>query len=174
MKETNPGTVAKPTKTSCLLGKLIPCVMRGAGADDLVMINSRPMLCSRPRHASMKNNLGFPTKEGTSHIWQSDGSVNMKRETYFSSRDDLSDKGFNVPGLGAVLVLEKVVCCAMAAHFVRSFLCQLLLQKLTGQDYLLKKILVIFSKQLLAIPHICHFLYTTAFVRPVKSPPKSA
>ena len=22
------------------------------------------------------------------------------------------------------------------------------------------------------IPHICHFLYTTAFVRPVKSPPK--
>ena len=68
MKETNPGTVAKPTKTSCLLGKLIPWVRGARGAEDLVMSNSLPMLCSRPLQASMKNNLGFPTSEGTSHI----------------------------------------------------------------------------------------------------------
>merc|ERR550519_792526 len=38
------------------------------GAEDLVMSSSLPMLCSRPLQASMKNNLGFPTSEGTSHI----------------------------------------------------------------------------------------------------------
>ena len=40
VKETNPGTVAKPTKTSCLFGKLIPWLRGARGADDLVMINS--------------------------------------------------------------------------------------------------------------------------------------
>ena len=45
----------------------------------------------------------------------------MKRETYFLSRDHLSDKGLNVPGLVAVLVLEKVICCAVTGIFCKNF-----------------------------------------------------
>ena len=40
----------------------------------------------------------------------------MKRDISILLRDHLSDKGLNVPSLVAVLVLEKVVCCAMAGH----------------------------------------------------------
>ena len=45
----------------------------------------------------------------------------MKRETYFLSRDHLGDEGLDVPGLVAVLVLEKVVCCAVAGKFCKNF-----------------------------------------------------
>ena len=68
VKDTKPGTVANPTNTSCLLGRLMPWE-RGAGAEDLVII-SRPMLCSFPLHASMKNSFGFPTSVSTSHSWR--------------------------------------------------------------------------------------------------------
>ena len=37
------------------------------------------------------------------------------------SRDHLSDERLNVPGLVAVLVLEKVVCCAVAGNFCENF-----------------------------------------------------
>ena len=72
------------------------------------------MLCSRPRHASMKKSLGFPTSDGTSHIWQNDISGKIKGMIF--SWKNLGDKRLDVPGLGSVLVLEEVVRGAVAAQ----------------------------------------------------------
>lgn len=59
VKDTNPGTVAKPTNMSCLLGKVMPEL--GCVADALLMMGWLK-LCSLPLQASMKNNFGLPTK----------------------------------------------------------------------------------------------------------------
>ena len=72
------------------------------------------MLCSRPRHASMKKSLGFPTSDGTSHIWQDNSSAKIKGIIF--SWKNLGDKRLDVPGLGTVLVLEEVVRGAVAAQ----------------------------------------------------------
>ena len=72
------------------------------------------MLCSRPRHASMKKSLGFPTSDGTSHIWQNDISAKIKGIIF--SWKNLGDKRLDVPGLGTVLVLQEVVRGAVAAQ----------------------------------------------------------
>ena len=65
VKETKPGTVANPTKTSCLLGSEIPDTEGGRGAD-LVISGVIRVLESRPRHASMKKSFGLPSRDLTS------------------------------------------------------------------------------------------------------------
>ena len=62
----------------------------------------------------MKKSLGFPTSDGTSHIWQNDISAKIKGIIF--SWKNLGDKRLDVPGLGTVLVLEEVVRCAVAAQ----------------------------------------------------------
>ena len=58
VKDTNPGTVANPTNTSCLLGKDIP-ICWGSGPDLVIITLVRLLSC--PLHASMKNNFGLPS-----------------------------------------------------------------------------------------------------------------
>ena len=65
VKETKPGTVAKPTKTSCLLGSEIP-ETEGGREPDLVIRGVIRLLESRPRQASMKKSFGLPSRDRTS------------------------------------------------------------------------------------------------------------
>ena len=79
VRDTKPGTVANPTNTSCLLqwrddtlalhclplylGREIPQGAAGLPAFAIWV----EKLFSLPRHASMKNSLGLPTRSWTSH-----------------------------------------------------------------------------------------------------------
>ena len=65
VKDTKPGTVAKPTKTSCLLGSEIPDTEGGREPDLVISVVIR-LLESRPRQASMKKSFGLPSRDRTS------------------------------------------------------------------------------------------------------------
>jgi len=91
VRDTNPGTVAKPTKTSCLLGKEIPQGAAGLFALDICVVK----LFSFPLHASMKKSFGLPTKSWTS---------------------DLCYQALYVPSFVSIPVKQKIVSSSMTDY----------------------------------------------------------